>query len=174
MRVRAERPEDEPAVAALVEGAFASAAHARLVDDLRSSAAHLPGLALVAERADEVVGVVVVSRAHLLDGPLRRPVGNLSPLAVAAGERRRGVGRALVAAALAEADHQGEAAVVLEGDPALYSRLGFEPAAPLGITIDLPAWAPPEAAQVARLAAWTPEVRGRVAYPPAFAAVDAG
>jgi putative acetyltransferase len=58
--------------------------------------------------------------------------------------------------------------VVLEGAPSYYGRFGFEPATAHGIHIDLPAWAPPEAAQVLRLAAYDPDWRGRIVYPPAF------
>lgn len=72
---------------------------------------------------------------------------------------------------LARADAAGEPLVVLEGSPGYYGRLGFEPSAPYGITIDLPTWAPPEAAQVRLLAAYRPEVRGHLDYPPAFAVV---
>ena len=43
-----------------------------------------------------------------------------------------------------------------------------------GIHIDLPDWAPPEAAQVLWLRAHDPAVRGRVVHPPAFAEVAAG
>ena len=36
------------------------------------------------------------------------------------------------------------------------------------ITITLPDWAPPEAAQVLRLEHYDPAIRGAVLYPPAF------
>ena len=53
---------------------------------------------------------------------------------------------------------------MLEGSPAYYGRLGFEPAAAHGITITLPDWAPPEAAQVLSLHASDPTMRGHVVY----------
>jgi predicted N-acetyltransferase YhbS len=52
--------------------------------------------------------------------------------------------------------------------PGYYSRFGFEYAVPLGITIKLPEWAPPEAAQVLRLNRYDAGVGGEVEYPPAF------
>ncbi len=55
---------------------------------------------------------------------------------------------------------------MLEGSPRFYGRLGFEYAAPLGIEMILPSWAPAEAAQVLRLATYHPSIRGRVVYPP--------
>lgn len=45
---------------------------------------------------------------------------------------------------------------MLEGSPRFYGRLGFEYAAPLGIEMILPSWAPAEAAQVLRLASYHP------------------
>ena len=67
-----------------------------------------------------------------------------------------------------EAEAAGEPLVVLEGNPAFYGPLGFEPAAGYGIELPLPSWAPPEAAQVMRLRAYDAGVRGRVVYPAAF------
>ena len=71
----------------------------------------------------------------------------------------------------ADAEAMGAPFVVLEGDPRYYGRFGFEPSAPRGITIDLPSWAPPEAAQILVLRDYDPSVRGHVVYPPAFDAV---
>ena len=65
----------------------------------------------------------------------------------------------------------GVSFVVLEGDPTYHGRLGFEPSAPRGITIDLPSWAPPEAAQIIILRDYDPSIRGRVVYPAAFDAI---
>ncbi len=80
-----------------------------------------------------------------------------------------GIGAALVRAVAERVDAAEEPLLVLEGSPAYYGRLGFEPAAAHGITITLPDWAPPEAAQVLRLHASDPTMRGHVVYPPAFA-----
>jgi putative acetyltransferase len=73
-----------------------------------------------------------------------------------------------VGAVTARAAARGEPFVVLEGSPAFYGRLGFEPAAAYGLELPLPSWAPPEAAQVLRLRADAEIPRGRVVYPPAF------
>ena len=58
--------------------------------------------------------------------------------------------------------------MVLEGSPAYYGRLGFEHSVKYGIRINLPDWAPPEAAQMMRLTNYDPTIRGTVVYPPAF------
>ena len=87
---------------------------------------------------------------------------------VAPSFQRRGIGAALVREVVWRADDAGEPLVVLEGNPSYYARLGFEHSVPLGIDIDLPAWAPAEAAQMLRLRTYDPSIRGHLVYPPAF------
>jgi putative acetyltransferase len=169
--IRAERSDDRDAIAAVVEAAFGSPVEARLVDDIRASENFVPELSLVAELDGRVVGHVMVSFTALHDTAARYRICMLSPLAVAPGHQRRGIGSALVRAVTALADDRGEPLVILEGSPAYYGRLGFEYSAPLGIRINLPEWAPPEAAQVMRLRNYDPSIRGLVVYPPAFDAV---
>ena len=97
------------------------------------------GLALVARLDGQVVGFVMLSGTDLVDDDgTRREVLTLTPLAVLPEFQRRGIGLALVAAAIAEADRRREPLVVLEGSPNYYSRLGFRFAPDHGIHIDLP------------------------------------
>lgn len=171
--IRAERPDDVDDIAGVVAAAFGSEAEARLVAAIRASASFVPELSLVAvtENGAEVVGHVMISWATVAEdgvGGRSHRVASLSPLAVAPDHERKGIGSALVRAATARADAMGEPLVVLEGSPAYYGRLGFEHALRHGIAIDLPSWAPPEAAQVLRLSRYDPSVRGRLVYPPAF------
>jgi putative acetyltransferase len=165
--IRTERQADHAMVASVVEAAFGSPAHARLVEAIRTSEFAVPDLTLVADRDGHVIGHVMISMAELRDDHERQPVAMLSPLAVDPDEQRRGVGSALVREVCGRAAARGEPVVVLEGDPAYYRRFGFEPAADHGLALPLPSWAPPEAAQVLRLADGTPP-RGQVVYPPAF------
>jgi putative acetyltransferase len=169
--IRPERREDHQAVADLVRAAFGSPREVHLVDAIRASEHYIPDLALVAEVEGRVVGHVMVSGAALQSGEEVRPLHTLSPLAVAPDHQRQGIGAALVREVLARAEARGIPAVVLEGDPAYYGRFGFEPASRYGIDLPLPAWAPGEAAQVARLRDYDPSLRGRVVYPAAFGAV---
>jgi len=122
----------------------------------------------VAEQEGDVVGHVMVSHVELALGDARRPIASLSPLAVEPGHQRAGIGSALVREVVQRADAHGEPLVVLEGSPRFYGRFGFEFAVPLGIHMDLPDWAPPEAAQVRRLVRYDSSFRGHVVYPPAF------
>jgi len=111
VRVREAAPADLPAVHDLV-------AAAGLPLDGLDDAAHV----LVAERAGGVVGVVALER-HGNDG---RPVFLLRSAAVDAAERERGIGAALVSAALALVDEaRGEVALLTETAAGYFPRFGF-------------------------------------------------
>ena len=62
----------------------------------------------------------------------------LGPLAVAAAYKSRGHGMALVGAGLSRARQMGVAIVILVGDLAYYSRMGFAPVAPARIMMPGP------------------------------------
>ena len=166
--VRPERAEDAVAVATLVEAAFGQRSEALLVELLRASPCYIPELSLVAEVDGHVAGHVMVTTAWVDDGRQRRPVANLAPLAVEPPHQRTGVGSALMRAVIAEADARAEPLVILQGDPRYYGRFGFESSVESGITMDLPDWAPREAAQVLKLGRYDPAIRGHVVLPSAF------
>jgi putative acetyltransferase len=171
VNIRRENPSDFGAIRRLVDAAFDSGPEADLVDRIRASPEYVPEMALVAEIDEQVVGHVMISHALIRNRGRDRRISMLSPLAVRPDKQRAGIGSALVRAALHVADELGEPIVILEGSPAYYGRLGFEPAADYGIEIHLPDWAPPEAAQVYRLSSFDPDdetLRGAVAYPAAF------
>ncbi len=172
--IEPERAEDLLAVRDLLRRAFADQPSvADLVELIRASAHYVPELALVARAGRDVVGFVMISHAEVVDsGESRHDVLTLSPLAVAPEQQRQGIGSDLVRAGLAAADTHGPGLVTLEGSPTYYSRLGFRRAADYAVSIDLPDWAPPEAAQVYALTAYDAAVRGRLVYPPAFDAVQ--
>ncbi|WP_156251418.1 GNAT family N-acetyltransferase [Pseudactinotalea terrae] len=175
--IRTENPTDPgevAAIAAVNAAAFDRREHGALPAALRATAHHRPAWCLVALDGATIVGHVMVGTAFLeqADGSVLE-VPNLSPLAVAPARQRGGIGRALVEAALAAADSDGEPFVVLEGSPAYYGRLGFEDAREHGVTLPLPDWAPPTAGQLHPLSRYR-RLPGTIAYPPAVqAAFDA-
>jgi putative acetyltransferase len=167
--IRAEAPSDWDAISAVVSRAFGSPDVAELVTAIRASTNYVRDWSLVAVTVeDRVVGHVMVSYVTAREATSERHVASLSPLAVDPDYQRRGIGAALVRSVASRVDDDGEPLIVLEGSPLYYSRLGFEYAVPLGITITLPEWAPPEAAQVLRLSNYDSGVRGHIVYPPAF------
>lgn len=169
--IEAEQPADVPAIHAVLRCAFSD--HSAVADmpaAIRDSPRYRPELTLVARLAGQVAGFVMLSGTDLVDEHgTRREVLTLTPLAVAPQLQRRGIGASLVRSVLAAADKQHEPLVVLEGSPDYYGALGFRFAPDHQITIDLPQWAPREAAQVYLLSTYDPAIRGHVEYPPAIA-----
>jgi putative acetyltransferase len=159
--IRPEHPDEMPAIAALVTEAFLTAAHAdgneaAIIDRLRADGALL--LSLVATDGAALVGHVAASPVTI-DG--RPGWAGIGPLAVRADRRRRGVGAALMTAALADLRARSLAGAVLVGDPGFYARFGFAgspgvsvPGAPDEFVLALPFAGEPPA--------------GTVAYHPAF------
>lgn len=166
--VRPERADDFDEIRRVVAAAFGSDVEAELVDLIRASEHYIPELSLVAELDGEIVGHVMISRAHLVDGSRRHVAHTMAPVAVAPDHQRRGVGSALIRRGIELADEMRLPLILLEGSPKYYPRFGFEHSVQFGIHFDLPEWAPAEAAQVRRLTAYDPDIRGRVEYPPAF------
>ena len=127
--------------------AFGSPAEATLVERIRASTDYRPDYALVAELDGAVVGHVMVSDVDLR----RRRRERRDPQPVAARRRpdAHGPGHRLGARARrgGRVDADGHPLIVLEGSPVYYARFGFEDAREHGIRIDLPDWAPPEAAR---------------------------
>ena len=116
-RLRPETAQDHAGIAALLTRAFDGDDEARLVAGLR--AAGDLSLSLVAESGGTILGHVALSPLAA-DGPAFA----LAPLAVHPALRGRGIGTALIGAALRGLqDHS----IVVQGDPAYYTRFGFRP-----------------------------------------------
>ncbi|MFL6843906.1 MAG: GNAT family N-acetyltransferase [Allosphingosinicella sp.] len=128
LKIRPARPADAGAIAALVTAlGFAGSA-----GDIE---ARLPALKkggeapLVAEQG-EVIGILTWHVTPVLHRP--HPVGRITMMAVAEGERRHGVGRALVDEALDRMRGKGCGLVEvtsnldLSGAHSFYRKLGFE------------------------------------------------
>ncbi len=135
--IRAYRPDDEAVVRAVVIEAFGDEGEtvSALVDDLRVGNARAELVAQEnAEENSGVVGHVLLSRSWVDARRALVEVLVLSPLSVAPSHQGRGVGTALIEAAVAEARALAAPALFLEGSPAYYSGRGFEPATPRGFT----------------------------------------
>ncbi|MFJ3406543.1 GNAT family N-acetyltransferase [Promicromonospora sp. NPDC090134] len=169
--IRPEAPEDFPAIRTVQLAAFGEDRVADGVDRIRESWIYRPATSLVAVSDGDVVGHVMITGCTVTSDAGERTVAMLTPLGVLPEHQRRGIGSALVRAALAGAEAAGEPFVVLEGSPAYYGALGFVPARDHGIEMQLPDWAPAEAGQVYLLPAHDPAdptLHGRITYPPVY------
>jgi putative acetyltransferase len=124
--VRLEAPSDRGASLEVESAAFGRSVEPDIVEAIRDEA---DSFALVASIGGTIVGHVQLSRAWIGE----EPVAALGPIGVEPDRQRRGIGSALVKAALEEAARRGERAVILLGDPGYYGRLGFVPGSQLGL-----------------------------------------
>ena len=164
--LRRAGPADASAIREIHLAAFPTPAEADLVERLERDRDSI--LSLVAERNGRPAGHILLSRMRVSgDGRDYRALG-LGPVAVLPDLQRKGLGSALIRAALAEAKEAGEELVFLVGDPAYYRRFGFaaETAAPFASP-----YAGPYLMALALSDAPLP-VEGRADYPPAFAALE--
>ena len=163
--IRDEQAVDSDAVLAVIAAAFAAEPE---VEDLWRDLRNVPGtVSLVAVQDGDVVGHVGLSVGWVDALDRLVPVLVLSPLSVHPHHQGAGIGSALVAAARSRAEQIGTPALFLEGDPAYYSRLGFEPARAHGFTP--PSVRIPGAGfQVVLLPAYEPSVAGALVYPDVF------
>lgn len=124
--IRQERADDLEAALAVERAAFGSDEEASIVEVVRSEEG---SFALVAESDGEIVGHVQLTRAWIGG----TAVVALGPIGVAPDRQGRGIGAALVRAAVAVAAGRGVPAVIVLGDPGWYARFGFRPGAGLGL-----------------------------------------
>ncbi len=166
--VRSEALDDVDRIRSINDAAFGGTAEGRIVDRVRGTDRWIDGGSLVAEAEEgELVGHLLLSRGELVgaDG-VERPILVLGPVAVLPEHQRRGVGAALMRAAIEFARARHEPLICLVGQAGYYPRFGFERARRIGIEPPGP-W-PDENWMALRLPGWTPVLRGVVRYPPAF------
>ena len=125
-----EKPNDADAIERLHERTFGPGRFVLSAYRLREHADHLLGLSFTARIGTLLVGSVRQLPICIGDTPALM----LGPLTVEPPFRKRGVGRALLDRALADARKAGHRLVVLVGDETYYSRVGFK-AVPKGRVI---------------------------------------
>ncbi len=123
-----ETPADVVAREALLDRAMGTDRRKKSSEKIRSGRIPAEGLALVArDAAGHVIGTVrlwnvesgISREGRAIDALL------LGPLAVDEAHAGKGIGGALMRAALLEARKRGHGAVLLVGDAAYYERFGF-------------------------------------------------
>ncbi len=168
MVIRPERPGEEATIRALNDAAFGEPLSGSILDAIRGTDRWIDGGSLVAEDAEgRIIGHVFLSLGDLeADDRAARRIWMLGPLAVLPEMQGRGVGSALMRAAIELATSRGEPVICLLGHATYYPRFGFEPARGIGIEPPRP-WRDANWMAI-RLPAWTPDVRGVASFPPAF------
>lgn len=166
--IRPEREADHDAIAEVVRAAFAGHPEevAVFVERIRASEQYVPELALVAEDDSGVIAHVMLSWVGV-EGGSRPRILCLTPMSVRPDRQRMGVGSMLIRDVLGRAEAAGEPAVFLEGIPDYYPRFGFERASALGFIAPSPK-IPDPAFMVKRLRGYTPDLAGRIVYPPFY------
>lgn len=135
MTIRQETAQDHASVYEVVKAAFAAAEESGgteqdLVVKLRSSAAFVPELSLVAEEEGKIIGHILFTKAEV-NG---QTVLALAPLSVLPAYQRRGVGLALMAEGHRAAKELGFGFSVVLGHAGYYPKAGYRPAGRFGIT----------------------------------------
>jgi len=164
LTIRLRKPEDDEAIAAVVEAAFGGRNEVGLIDALRRAGDMTSEC--VALDGGAVVGHVAFSRLDVANAAQNLRATALAPLAVLPERQNQGVGKALVHHAVGRLRDRGHDLIVVLGHPAYYARFGFSNV--LGKLLDAPYagdsfMALELAPGTLRSSRWT------VAYPRAFA-----
>jgi len=128
INIRKETPGDRQRIHDVIVAAFLKAPHSDhteqfVVKALRESGAL--SISLVAEDRGDIVGHVALSPVTISDGSDHWY--GLGPISVFPEIQGRGVGSALMQAAIRELKALSAKGCVLLGDPGYYQRFGFEP-----------------------------------------------
>ena len=122
LTILAETPGDEQAIERLHERTFGPGRYALSAYRLREHVDHRLDLSFTAR-----IGTLMVGSVRQLPVCVgNTPALLLGPLTVEPPFRDRGVGRALLDRALKDAKAKGHRLVLLVGDEAYYSRVGFK------------------------------------------------
>ena len=129
-----EQPQHSVLIEALLDRAFGPGRFVKSSERVREIAQFAPELSFCAFEDGQLLGVVRQWRVRVGD----KAVVFLGPLAVEQGQRSAGLGGLLVERACEAAKAAGEAAVLLVGDVAYFTRFGFDAAAAKGAVLPGP------------------------------------
>lgn len=136
--VRQEKEVDYKITEDVVEQAFEHAVPSDhnehfLVERLRKSDAFIPELSLVAEVNGEIVGHIMLTKAHIKNEENAFHTLALAPLSVLPSYQSKGIGSILTTESFKRAKELGYTSVIVLGHPTYYPRFGFERASTWGI-----------------------------------------
>ena len=127
MTIRNEQAQDIEAISHLTEVAFRNEVHSSHTEHFIVNALRRTGqlsISQVAAEHDEILGHVAISPVSISSGVTGWY--GLGPISVRPDRQGKGIGSALMRAALQQLRQQGAAGCVVLGDPAYYGRFGFK------------------------------------------------
>ena len=127
MTISKERPQDIEAISRLTEAAFRNEEYSSHTEHFIVNALRRTGqlsISLVAAEHDEILGHVAISPVSISSGVTGWY--GLGPISVRPDRQGKGIGSALMKAALEQLRHLGAAGCVVLGDPGYYGRFGFK------------------------------------------------
>jgi predicted N-acetyltransferase YhbS len=122
LTILAEQPGDAGAIERLHERTFGPGRYARTAYRIREKMGHRLDLSFTARIGTLLVGSVRLTPVRIGETPALL----LGPLTIEPPFRDRGIGKALMERAMAEAKQKGHRLVVLVGDEPYYARVGFK------------------------------------------------
>jgi len=125
--IRPEIPQDHAMIGVVTQAAFAGAPHSDgsevgIVERLRADGDL--ALSLIAEDGTRIIGHIALSPVTISDGT--EGWFGLGPISVLPSLQAQGIGARLMQRAIADMRERGARGIVLLGDPAYYTRFGFE------------------------------------------------
>ncbi|MEL7529879.1 MAG: N-acetyltransferase [Bacteroidota bacterium] len=138
IHIRPEKPADQPIIFELIEAAFAEEEYSDhqeqfLVDRLRASDAFIPALSLVAERENQILGYILLTKIHIQASVQSLSALALAPVAVLPPFQGQGIGGMLIREAHRIAKALGHERIILLGHADYYPRFGYQRCVDFGI-----------------------------------------
>lgn len=134
IEIREEKPSDYSESENVLREAFwnvysPGCSEHYMVHRIRESDAYIPELSFVAIDTGKIIGYVTNVKSHIEgDDGKQHEVLSLGPIAVLPGYQRSGLGAALISKVKTTAKEMGFQAILLYGNPAFYTKQGFESA----------------------------------------------
>ncbi len=132
LNIREEIPSDYVAIREVNFQAFNKDKEPQIVEDLRANGNMV--LSLVAEKDNQIVGHIVLSRMMIKkeDGTQVKVLA-MGPVAVLPTVQKQGVGSQMIKESIRLATERGESAILLLGHKEYYPKFGFSPSLVVGI-----------------------------------------
>ncbi len=129
--IRNEQPQDQKAIAKVLESAFAGQGEQKLVDLIRARNEIIVSQVALVE--GELVGHILFTAARAETAPPNTRGVALGPVAIQPPFQQQGIGSALIRSGLQACRALGYDFAMLLGHPQYYPRFGFSPAQQYGL-----------------------------------------